>query len=274
MSGVVNLKIHRTEEIFKFTAGSGTASKNFNVQEGARLIFSLIVRNLSGGGSVDVVVENSGTGEDGDWLTVLSMTSNANGIQQRIYADFHPIFRVTYVVTGTADVKFITTVRDNSSSTFIENANLLVDIDHTKGDSVQVGDGVDVMQVNDDGSINVQLIENANARHYAFPDNTIDPDSDGYGYKEIATYAMIDSLTRMKKIYVHSEGLAEVRVMIDSVEFRVKSVDPLTSTAEIELMSPYALDIGQIFSIEARIAPEIKREVAFRSIALEAYKAS
>jgi hypothetical protein len=267
-----SLKLFETRQIVDFKAGSGAGFQDFTIQEGSRIIVSLIVRNLSGGGSVDLSIENSGDGDN--WLEVLSFSAGVNGISQKIYSDFHGIFRINYIVSGLADVKVIITVRDNSASTFIENANLLVDIDHTKGDSVQVGDGEDVLAVNDDGSINVQLVENANSRHYMFADNTINPNVDGYGYKQIASYTAIDSLDRIRKMYVHSQGSAQIRMLIDGQEVRVKDVDPMTSVAEIVFEVPKPLIVGNVLTIQARIAPEIKKPILFRTIAIEAYKAS
>ena len=216
-------------------------------------------------GTINLTVDN--IIDDTSSLQVLNFGAiTTTGITQRIYSDFHPGFRANYNVTGgTADFKIFVTIHDNSSSTFIENANLAVDVSHVEGDSVQVGDGVEIIQVNPDGSINVEIAntpETRNPVHTAVT-GSINTAVDGYGFKSLGSYTSTDDMTRIKAVYMHSACIAQVRLLIDGTEIRRKDVNPLTSAAEICFKVPRELQNAEVISIEARVAPDIQGTVEF-----------
>jgi hypothetical protein len=266
---IINLDIYETKDVVKLSAFSGISSARFRVRRGSRIVFSVVTTAISSG-SLAVTIDNSGDGEN--WLEVLNFSTGTASIQQKIYSDFHPDFRIRYTATGTVDFKVIVTIHDNSASTFIENANLNVDVDHTQGDSVQVGDGTDVLQINDDGSINVQDVTINNPVH----DNyvlDIDTSADGYGFKAIGAYSSLNNFTKIKALYIHSESSSQVRILVDGVEIRRQDVDPHTSTAIINFSVPYPLLQAQVISIEARVNSIINGVINFRS-AVEGFIAS
>lgn len=271
MSTTPGIKIDETVTLVNQSAFAGVGSERFYIRTGARIVVSVVVTSISG--NLNVTFDNSGDNEN--WLQVLDFgTVNSTGIYQRIYSDFHPNFRINYNTTANADFKIIVSVHDNSSSTFIENANLLVDVDHTKGDSVQVGDGQDVLEVEPDGSINVNTTfpDIKNPIHQTYT-NSIDTGVDGYGFKSVATYTSTDNLTKIKAMHVHSQGSAQARLLIDGAEIRRKDVSPQTSVAEFEFKVPRTLTTGQVFELQVRLAEELSGSFDIQ-VELEAFLAS
>lgn len=140
---------------------------SFRILSGSRLLFDLFVQSISLGGSVTVeLFNNFSIDSDVPPDLILTLNSTNIGHTKRIFTDFQYFFNAKVTVVGTVTFGFAISVFDNSGTTVIENAEIDVhttskDTSIREHDSVRIGDQDNEMEVNDDGSINVNIVSTA-----------------------------------------------------------------------------------------------------------------
>lgn len=133
---------------------TGSASVTCSVVTGSRMLIGLNILSIDPATTVTLTVGNTFATDDG-YETILETSSSVAGRIKEILTDFHNLFQFTIAVTGgNATYKLAVSLSDNAMTTRIENASVDVNLRHTGGDSVQIGDGVDVLGINPDGSVN------------------------------------------------------------------------------------------------------------------------
>lgn len=162
---IKQLKINEQSIVFDVASAAGTAALDFYVLSGSRMLMTLVVSALSSGAQVTAICEDAISVDD-PYQIVEQLDVTTVGQFKRVFSDFNKRLRVRYVVTGgTATFKIAVAVFDNASTTRIENASLSVDLNHVadangKFDSLRVGDGVETLAINPDGSINIGGVVN------------------------------------------------------------------------------------------------------------------
>lgn len=156
------IRLYETRTYLKNDNVTGDDAVEFYVVSGSRLLISLqvisadpgVICTLDVGNRADntVAFESLGQGQVTDVGSV-----------KRIYSDFYNQFNVSVnVAGGNATYKVFVALFDNASTTRIENAQIDVSLDHTVDslghfDSVRIGDGQYILDINPDGSINVRM---------------------------------------------------------------------------------------------------------------------
>jgi hypothetical protein len=124
------------------------------------MLVQLKVLSIDVGATVSLNIGNTAEVETG-YESLAQVELTAAGDVKRVFSDFFNLFELTATVTGgNASFRVIVGLADNAGTTRIENAQLDVSLDHTVDslghfDSVRIGDGEDLLEINDDGSINV-----------------------------------------------------------------------------------------------------------------------
>ena len=154
---------YETNTIVKeFAAFSGISPGEFVIQTGSRLALTLQVLTLSVGATVQARIKN-GFSDDVPFVQIMTMNAAAVGAVRDVITDFHNLFEVEVEVTGgTATFALAVSVHENALANRIdiENAEVNVDIDHVADavgeyDSVRIGDGVDLLEIDPDGAISI-----------------------------------------------------------------------------------------------------------------------
>ncbi len=158
------VKLYETRTVVKEEEFTGGGSSSFFVHAGSRMLVTLLVTAIDPGAQVNVFVDNNfDTDEAND--TMLTLSANSATRVKRVLSDFHNQFTFRYNVTnGNATFKVAVSVFDNAMTTRIDNAIVEVDLHHTvdvngEFDSVRIGDGTDLLEINPDGSFNVVVGE-------------------------------------------------------------------------------------------------------------------
>lgn len=158
------LKVYETRTLITKSAFTGSDTIPFQVTSGSRMLVTLLVSAIDPGATVNLFVDNS-FASDTNFDTIDSVSLSSTGRLKRIYSDFHNQFNFRVLVTGgNADFIVAITLFDNAGTTRIDNAQISADLDHTTDvlghfDSVRIGDGTDLLQINPDGSLNVVIGE-------------------------------------------------------------------------------------------------------------------
>lgn len=161
------LRVYETRTLINEELFSGTKEVPFTVLSGSRMLISLHVLAIDPATTINVFVDNNFNSEDSD-ETILTLSANNVSRVKRVLSDFHNQFNFRCVVTGgSATFKVGISLFDNSMTTRIDNAIVEVDLHHTLDvngmfDSVRIGNGVDLLEINTDGSINAVLTEAPN----------------------------------------------------------------------------------------------------------------
>lgn len=138
---------------------------DFKILSGSRILFDLYINEISVGANVEIEVLNNFSLND--WVaydSILTFSGNAQGHYKRILTDFNLFFKTKIkVIGGNAKCTLSISVFDNASTTRIENAEIDVhitdkDTSTRQHDSVRIGDGTDEVEVNPDGSFNVNIV--------------------------------------------------------------------------------------------------------------------
>lgn len=248
-----NVKLYNNVSLFPLKSYSGLNEEGFLVAEGARVVFTLHIKSIDAGASVNVRVFNSFS-ESIDFCQVLTWSSAQVGDTKRVLSDFHNLFRVELeVLNGSAEVTFGLSVYDNALTTRIENAEIQVDLNHQQQangsyDSVRVGDGEEEMAVNPDGSINVNIVNTSVTpevvkNKYNKITNVVD-----LVKTSIASHiAELGKKTYLQFISVSGDNYAEYYVEVDGVEIDLRRTSfggPISESFEFEAYSENGLEIS------------------------------
>lgn len=160
------VQIHNNPTLFPKATYSGSKVANLDIVNGARIVFTMYVSAIDPGAQVNISVKDSFS-QAMPPSEVLSWGTDIVGHTKRVLSDFHNLMDVELSVTGgSAEVILGMSVYDNALQTRIdiENAEIDVDLNHKiqpngTHDSVRVGDGVEELAVNPDGSINVNIVD-------------------------------------------------------------------------------------------------------------------
>lgn len=165
-------KLYDQGVIIPFTLGVvGVTEREFNIYTGSRLLFDLYVKSIDPGATITVDFLNNFTTEDGvvDFENILSISTNTLEHHKKILTDFNQFFkaRVT-IVGGNVEYALAINVFDNAMTTVIENAEIDAhitskDVGTRLHDSVRIGDQDNELEVNDDGSINVNIVSSVSS---------------------------------------------------------------------------------------------------------------
>jgi len=145
--------LHDSVVLLKTTELSEDKEFEFYVQSGARLLFSLVVDQVSGGSSVDVIISNAFSADVTE-EEVLTLSSNFVGHTNKVLIDCHKNFRVRIVPTGTITCALGLAIHDNAivSSSRVENQSL----------DVKIVDSVDPNNLTKKTQVSENLIHNRN----------------------------------------------------------------------------------------------------------------
>lgn len=162
MSDVTTLRVYETRTLLQRAAFTGSVEQVAQIVTGSRMLVSLVVTAIDPATTVTVHLDNTFTTDLG-YDTIDTFGTSAVGRVKRIVSDFHNIFRFRVVITGgNATFALGASIFDNAMTTRIENAMIDVDLSHTVDpmgnfDSVRIGDGTDLLNINPDGSINASV---------------------------------------------------------------------------------------------------------------------
>lgn len=151
-----NVQIHNSPTLFHKSVYSGLHTAHLNIRNGARIVFTMHVFQKDVGAVIRVRVKDSFSVAM-PFNEVLSWTDNGIGPTSESLFDFHQLINVELEVTGgSAEVILGMSLYDNAFETVVDlNAQAQPDGQY---DSVRIGDGVDELAVNPDGSLNVNLV--------------------------------------------------------------------------------------------------------------------
>jgi len=218
------LNLWETHTLIQGKAFAGSSTKLYNVVTGSRIVFTLYVFSISLGASIEIKVKNQ-FAKDIPTDELLSIVANAPGSTKRVLADFHNYFEIEATVTGgTATFAFGGRIIDNALATKIENAVIEVDLSHTPGidgryDSVRIGDGIDLLGVNPDGSLNVNIVSSTST-----PSEVIRSEFDtavgviANTETEIVSYTVpVGKSALLQRITYGGENVAEYDIYINNI---------------------------------------------------------
>ena len=132
------------------------------------MLVTLKVLSADVGATVTLNVDNT-FDTDIPYETLETVQLTAAGVVKRVFSDFHNLFKLRVTVAGgNATYKVAVALFDNANTTKIDNAQIDVSLDHTIDvmghfDSVRIGDGQYLLDINPDGSINTVVV---NAKKY------------------------------------------------------------------------------------------------------------
>lgn len=215
----VDLKQFETRVVMK----TGDTEQLARVISGSRMLVSLLVTSADPGASVSLTVQNAFEVDDG-YETLETITLTAPGRNKKIYSDFHNLFRFTVNVTGgSAEYKVGISLYDNAITTRIDNAHISVDLDAASGDNVGISDGTDLLQVNPDGSINVQLVDDDPNDEIVNPYAEVLNVADGVP-TDLLTYTVPGDVAfaQMIRIEASGENIAEYQLLLNGDEIGLK----------------------------------------------------
>lgn len=143
------------------------------------------------------------------------------------------------------------TVDDGGLALTVDAVDLDIrDLDHLQ-DSVKIGDGVEFMAVNADGSINVNMINDINVSDAALADTAIATAANTLDVANTAEDVVASPLADRK--YLHIMNMDNKRVYIGQSGVTAASGYPLSPKASIMLRAGAAVDIEFVGSSGAEI---------------------
>lgn len=160
MADQTSFRVYETRTIVKKEAFTGTGTEAFYVLSGSRMLVTLLVTDIDPATTVNVFVDNNFDTDELD-DTILTLSANSVMRVKRVLTDFHNQFNFRYTVTGgNATFKVGVSIFDNAMTTRIDNAIVEVDLHHTVDvqgnfDSVRIGDGTDLLDIDPSGAIPV-----------------------------------------------------------------------------------------------------------------------
>lgn len=202
---------------------SGSKTERFGIKTGSRLVFSLVVTQIDAGAQVTVTVNNTFS-LDFPFEQVLQFgTTTAVSFVRRIITDFHSIFDIQVDVTGgNATFAVGVTVNDNALSTRIDNAIIDVDLSHIPDvnghfDSVRIGDGVDLLGINPDGSINVNIVQGSGGPPELMKNTYDEALAVASGSEtDVVTYTVpVGKTASLQRVEFSGENIAQYRVYLN-----------------------------------------------------------
>lgn len=213
----IDLKQFETRVLMK----TGDTEQLARVISGSRMLVSLLVISADPGAVVSLVVQNAFEVDDG-YETLETLTLTAPGRNKKIYSDFHNLFRFAVNVTGgSADYKVGVSLYDNAMTTRIDNAHISVDLDAASGDNVAISDGTDWLGVNEDGSINVRIVDDPN-------DLIVNPYAEVTGVADgvptdLVSYTVPGGKqSQLIRIEASGENIAEYQLLLNGDEIGLK----------------------------------------------------
>lgn len=162
MSDLGLIRVYENRLIVRQDAFTGSGLESFSVLTGSRMLITLQVAEIDPDTTVTLYVDN-GYSRDEALDTIENLSVNGVGTVKRIISDFNNVFDFRYTVTGgMAKVRIAIAIYDNAGTTRIDNAQLDVNLSHVTDamghfDSTRIGDGTNLLEINDDGSINVSM---------------------------------------------------------------------------------------------------------------------
>jgi hypothetical protein len=158
-----NVQIHNSKTVFPKKTYSGLNTQKLDIKNGARIVFTMYVFSIDAGASVKATIKTSFS-EDMPFYEALTLNASSITHIKGVLSDFHNFVDIDLeVIGGSAEVILGMNVYDNALTTRIDNAEISVDLNHNiqnngQYDSVRIGDGVEEVAVNPDGSINVNVV--------------------------------------------------------------------------------------------------------------------
>lgn len=155
------IRLYEARTFLKKDSSTGLSDVSFYVVSGSRLLVSLKVLSCDIGATVSLNIDNTFDPDVG-YETLDTIELTAAGSVKRVFSDFFNQFRLSVNVTGgSATYLVAVALFDNASTTRIENAQIDVSLDHTIDtlghfDSIRIGDGEYLLDINPDGSINTR----------------------------------------------------------------------------------------------------------------------
>lgn len=214
------LKQFETNVMFNETAVTGTGEIYAVVVSGSRMLITLDITDIDPGTTVTVHADNSFS-VDAAFETIETASYNTLGRKKRILSDFNNLFKFRYVITGgNATFKFAVALFDNAITTRIDNAMIDVDLSHlvdVEGnfDSVRIGDGTDLLEINSDGSIPVVIVEGPDEDHLN-EFNEIAAIASGVETDLITYTVPVGMDLFLSRIDVSGENIARYEIYIDT----------------------------------------------------------
>lgn len=214
------VQVHNNIAVFTKDVYNGTTQANLTIQNGARLVFTAYIFAIDAATTVNVKVGTSFS-ESMPFCNVLNLQGTAVGHIKGVLSDFHGFLDVDLeVIGGNAEVIVGMSVYDNALTTRIENAEIAVDLNHILQpngayDSVRVGDGVEELSINPDGSINVNIV-NTSVTPEAVKNifNKITSIADNIRTSIVSHTAAIGKQTYLQRINVNGNNTACYEVEI------------------------------------------------------------
>lgn len=160
MSDSAQIKLYETRTIVKETLFTGSGVSSFTVITGSRMLITLLVTSIDLGATLTLTANNTFDSDEAD-DPILVFTATTAGRIKKVLSDFHNQFDFSYTVTGgNATFKVGISLYDNAMTTRIDNAIVQVDLHHTVDsngnfDSVRIGDGTDLLDIDPSGAIPV-----------------------------------------------------------------------------------------------------------------------
>jgi len=212
-----NSHVLQTRENF-----GGQAFSDFELVTGSRLVWALSIKTIDPGASIVVNIKNGFT-RDFPFETILNITGNAAGFYKKVLTDTHNLFDVDVtVVGGNATYALGVSISDNALTTRIENAEIAVDLNHIlqsngEYDSVRIGDGVEELEINPDGSINVNIVNTSVVPEIVRPVfNKITSVVDSIRSSIVSHTASLTKQTYLQFISVSGNNIADYELEINS----------------------------------------------------------
>lgn len=259
MAAENTLRVYETRTLFAKDSFTGNGVETLQVITGSRLLITLLVDSIDPGATVNLFVDNNFT-NDGTFDTIETISLSAATRVKRVLSDFHNLFNFRYtVVGGSASFKVGISSFDNALSTRIDNAIIEVDLHHTvdvngRFDSVRIGDGVDLLEINPDGSLNVVVGEDTDEEPInVFEESLAIPN--GANTTLMIYVVPVSKTLFLSRIDVSGENIARYEVYIDGdLIARKRSYfgDSLNQTFEFGLSSRRGLQVeaGETITIK------------------------
>lgn len=219
MADQTSFRVYETRTIVKEEAFTGTGNKDFYVVSGSRMLVTLLVTDIDPATTVNVFVDNNFDTDELD-DTILTLSANSVSRVKRVLTDFHNQFSFRYTVTGgNATFKVGVSLFDNAMTTRIDNAIVEVDLHHTVDvqgnfDSVRIGDGTDLLEIDPSGAIPV-IVQEATDEEPINVFNEVPAIANG-AETTILTYPVPAGKTAfLSRIDVSGENIARYEVYVD-----------------------------------------------------------
>lgn len=254
-----SIQIHNSKTVFKKQSYSGLTSKYLNIANGARIVFTMHIFSIDPGATVSAKVKTTFSDEMPAY-EVMALTADSVGPIKGVLSDFHSLVDVDLeVANGNAEVILGINVFDNALTTRIENAEISVDINdklqpNGNYDSVRIGDGVEILSINPDGSINVNIVDSQVVPENVKPVfNKITNVVDSIRTSVVSHTAVLGKKTYLQYISVNGNNIANYEVEIGGIVIDERSTSfggPLAEQFELKAYSQNGMLISEGIKIE------------------------